>query len=58
MQSGRFVLAVILMIAVVVITNILFPPVPRRDTAAAGRAILNARRRKGRKKLSVTVGSK
>lgn len=36
MQSGRFVLAVILMIAVVVITNLLFPPVPRRDSAAAG----------------------
>ena len=35
MDSGRFVLAVILMIAVVVITNILFPPVPRRSRTAA-----------------------
>ena len=36
MQSGRFILAVILMIAVVVITNIIFPPVPRRDTGITG----------------------
>ena len=35
MQSGRFILAVILMIAVVVITNLLFPPVPRTDRATA-----------------------
>jgi YidC/Oxa1 family membrane protein insertase len=35
MQSGRFILAVILMIAVVVITNVLFPPVPRADKPAA-----------------------
>jgi YidC/Oxa1 family membrane protein insertase len=35
MQSGRFILAVILMIAVVVITNVLFPPVPRADKAVA-----------------------
>ena len=35
MDSGRFVLAVILMIAVVVITNILFPPVPRRSRTTA-----------------------
>ncbi|MGQ0563201.1 MAG: membrane protein insertase YidC [Gemmatimonadota bacterium] len=35
MQSGRFILAVVLMIAVVVITNVLFPPVPRtRPTEA------------------------
>ena len=34
MDSGRFLLAVILMIAVVVLTNILFPPVPRRSTPA------------------------
>ena len=36
MDSGRFVLAVVLMIAVVVITNILFPPVrkPAENTTA------------------------
>src|SRR5688500_7237241 len=39
MQSGRFILAVILMIAVVVITNVLFPPVPRADKAAAGDSV-------------------
>ncbi|MGQ0815684.1 MAG: membrane protein insertase YidC, partial [Gemmatimonadota bacterium] len=33
MQSGRFLLAVILMIAVVIITNIIFPPVRREATA-------------------------
>ena len=36
MDSGRFVLAVILMIAVVVITNMLFPPVSRRQNPATG----------------------
>ncbi|HEX6560147.1 MAG TPA: membrane protein insertase YidC [Longimicrobiales bacterium] len=35
MDSGRFVLAVILMIAVVVLTNVLFPPVSRKKTPAA-----------------------
>jgi YidC/Oxa1 family membrane protein insertase len=35
MDSGRFVLAVVLMIAVVVITNLLFPPVPRKTLPAA-----------------------
>jgi YidC/Oxa1 family membrane protein insertase len=35
MDSGRFVLAVILMIAVVVITNVLFPPVGRKPGPAA-----------------------
>jgi YidC/Oxa1 family membrane protein insertase len=35
MDSGRFVLAVILMIAVVVITNVLFPPVGRKPATAA-----------------------
>ena len=29
MESGRFLLAVILMIAVVIVTNVIFPPVPR-----------------------------
>ncbi|HUP88482.1 MAG TPA: membrane protein insertase YidC, partial [Longimicrobiales bacterium] len=33
MDSGRFVLAVVLMIAVVVLTNVLFPPVPRKQNA-------------------------
>lgn len=33
-QTVRFILAVLLMIAVVVVTNILFPPVPRTQTAA------------------------
>lgn len=36
MDSGRFVLAVILMIAVVVITNMLFPPMSRRQAPATG----------------------
>lgn len=36
MDSGRFVLAVILMIAVVVITNMLFPPISRRPDPATG----------------------
>lgn len=39
MESGRFVLAVVLMIAVVVITNILFPPVSRNKTPVAGDTI-------------------
>jgi YidC/Oxa1 family membrane protein insertase len=34
-QSVRFILAVLLMVAVVVITNILFPPVPRAPAVAA-----------------------
>ncbi len=34
-QSFRFILAVLLMVAVVVITNIVFPPVPRGQQAAA-----------------------
>jgi YidC/Oxa1 family membrane protein insertase len=42
MQSGRFILAVILMIAVVVITNVLFPPVPRTDKAAARDSVTQA----------------
>jgi YidC/Oxa1 family membrane protein insertase len=32
MEGGRFLLAVILMIAVVVITNLIFPPVPPQST--------------------------
>jgi YidC/Oxa1 family membrane protein insertase len=36
MESGRFLLAVVLMIAVVVITNILIPPVEPADTPVAG----------------------
>lgn len=39
MESGRFVLAVVLMIAVVVITNVLFPPVPRKTSAVVGDSI-------------------
>ncbi|HEX6939248.1 MAG TPA: membrane protein insertase YidC [Longimicrobiales bacterium] len=35
MESRRFVLAVILMIAVIVVTNILFPPVPRQPAGEA-----------------------
>lgn len=35
MESGRFVLAVILMIAVIVVTNLLFPPVPPEPAAEA-----------------------
>lgn len=38
MESGRFVLAVILMIAVIVITNLLFPPAPPRRPEAAPEA--------------------
>src|SRR5690606_37538605 len=39
MDSARFLLAILLMIAVIVVTNLLFPPVPRQpagvqDTAA------------------------
>ena len=34
-QSVRFILAVLLMIAVVVVTNLLFPPVPRTPVATA-----------------------
>ena len=34
-QSVRFILAVLLMVAVVVITNLLFPPVPRVPATAA-----------------------
>ena len=34
-QSFRFILAVLLMIAVVVITNVIFPPVPRGQRTAA-----------------------
>jgi YidC/Oxa1 family membrane protein insertase len=33
-QSVRFILAVILMVAVVIITNLIFPPVPRNRVAA------------------------
>ena len=33
MDSGRFLLAVVLMIALVVVTNVLFPPVPRSPAA-------------------------
>lgn len=36
MESGRFLLAVMLMIAVVVITNILIPPTPPPEPAAMG----------------------
>ncbi|HEX7117258.1 MAG TPA: membrane protein insertase YidC [Longimicrobiales bacterium] len=35
MESGRFVLAVILMIAVIVVTNLLFPPAPMEPAAEA-----------------------
>lgn len=35
MNSGRFLLAVILMIAVIVITNIIFPPAPREPAVPA-----------------------
>jgi YidC/Oxa1 family membrane protein insertase len=39
-QSVRFILAVLLMVGVVVLTNIIFPPVPRRtDNAPADSAI-------------------
>ncbi|HEX7050908.1 MAG TPA: membrane protein insertase YidC [Longimicrobiales bacterium] len=33
MESGRFVLAIVLMIAVIVVTNLLFPPEPPRPAA-------------------------
>lgn len=36
METGRFVLAIILMIAVIVITNLLFPPVPPEPAGSAG----------------------
>lgn len=36
METGRFVLAIILMIAVIVITNLLFPPVPPEPAGRAG----------------------
>ncbi|MBI4409519.1 MAG: membrane protein insertase YidC [Gemmatimonadetes bacterium] len=44
MQIGRFLLAIVLMIAVIILTNILFPPArPRRappaDTAVAGDSV-------------------
>jgi YidC/Oxa1 family membrane protein insertase len=42
MESGRFILAVILMIAVVVITNLLFPPVGRRKTAVTADSVAQA----------------
>src|SRR5690606_18501523 len=36
MDSGRFLLAVLLMIALVVVTNIIFPPVPPAQPDAPG----------------------
>ena len=34
-QSVRFILAVVMMVAVVIITNLIFPPVPRTNVTAA-----------------------
>lgn len=35
MQTGRFILAVVLMVAVIVVTNILFPPLPPEQPTEA-----------------------
>jgi YidC/Oxa1 family membrane protein insertase len=42
MESGRFILAVILMIAVVVITNLLFPPIGRRNAPVTPDSVAQA----------------
>lgn len=35
MDTGRFLLAVVLMIGVIIVTNLLFPPIPRSDPGIA-----------------------
>lgn len=42
MESGRFILAVILMIAVVVLTNLLFPPMARRNAGVTPDSVAQA----------------